>query len=128
IDAPGSYESGYHLTADLVDQSMGFLAGHAAERPGAPWLLWLALGACHAPHQVPFDLIRRYDDGFAAGWDVERTRRIERQKAMGIVPAATRLPPRNDAVEPWENHSADERPSFTRLPAAYASMLDQPHQ
>src|SRR5215470_12327151 len=122
IDAPGSYESGYHLTADLVDQSIGFLAGHAAERPEAPWLLWLALGACHAPHQVPFDLIKSYDEVFAAGWDVERARRIERQKAMGIVPAATRLPPRNDGVESWENHSADERHLFIRLQAAFAAM------
>jgi arylsulfatase A-like enzyme len=31
IDAPGTFESGYHLTADLIDQSIRFLAGHAAE-------------------------------------------------------------------------------------------------
>lgn len=124
IDPPGTYETGYHLTADLVDQSIGFLAGHAAEQPGAPWLLWLALGACHAPHQAPFDLIKSYDEVFADGWDVERDRRIARQKAMGIVPASTRLPPRNDGVQPWASHSADERRFFIRLQSAYAAMLD----
>jgi arylsulfatase A-like enzyme len=29
IDPPGSYQSGYHLTADLIDQSIRFHAGHA---------------------------------------------------------------------------------------------------
>jgi arylsulfatase A-like enzyme len=128
IDPPGTYASGYHLTADLIDQSIRFLAGHAAEQPEAPWLLWLALGACHAPHQAPFDLIKSYDAVFADGWDVERTRRIARQKATGIVPPATRLPPRNDGVQPWESHSADEQRLFLRLQAAYAAMLDHADQ
>jgi arylsulfatase A-like enzyme len=124
IEPPGNYQSGYHLTADLVDQSIGFLAGHAAEQPDAPWLLWIALGACHAPHQAPFELIKSYDEVFAHGWDEERNRRIARQKAMGIVPPATRLPRRNDNVQPWASHSADEQRFFTRLQSAYAAMLD----
>jgi len=128
IDPPGSFESGYHLTADLVDQSIRFLAGHAAERPDAPWLLWLALGACHAPHQAPAALIRSYDAIFQNGWDAERLRRIERQKALGIVPQSTRLPRRNDGVQSWESHSADEQRVFTRLQSAYAAMLDHADQ
>jgi len=124
IDAPGTFEVGYHLTADLVDQSIRFLAGHAAEQPNTPWLLWLALGACHAPHQAPFELIRSYDAVFKDGWDAERLRRIERQKALGIVPESTRLPPRNDGVQAWESHGADEQRFFTRLQSAYAAMLD----
>jgi hypothetical protein len=128
IDPPGSFASGYHLTADLVDQSIGFLASHAAEQPDAPWVLWLALGACHAPHQAPLELIRSYDEVFADGWDIERDRRIARQKTMGIVPPSTRLPPRNDGVQSWESHSADERRFFTRLQAAFAAMLDHADQ
>jgi arylsulfatase A-like enzyme len=128
IDAPGTFESGYHLTADLVDQSIRFLAGHAAQRPDAPWLLWLALGACHAPHQAPSALIRSYDTVFKDGWDAERVRRIERQKALGIVPQSTRLPLRNDGVQSWESCSADEQRVFTRLQSAYAAMLDHADQ
>jgi len=128
IDAPGTFESGYHLTADLIDQSMQFLAGHIAERPDAPWLLWLAFGACHAPHQAPCELIRSYDDVFKDGWDAERDRRIARQKAAGIVPDSTRLPPRNDGVQAWSSHTADERRFFIRLQSAYAAMLDHADQ
>ena len=128
IDAPGTFESGYHLTADLVDQSIRFLAGHLAEQPEMPWLLWLALGACHAPHQAPFELIKSYDAVFKEGWDIERERRIGRQKDTGIVPASTRLPPRNDGVQAWLSHSADEQRVFTRLQSAYAAMLDHADQ
>jgi arylsulfatase A-like enzyme len=128
IDPPGTFKSGYHLTADLVDQSIRFLAGHAAERPDTPWLLWLALGACHAPHQAPLGLISSYDAVFKGGWDAERLRRIGRQKALGIVPQSTRLPPRNDGVQSWDSHSADEQRVFTRLQSAYAAMLDHADQ
>jgi arylsulfatase A-like enzyme len=123
IAPPGTYQSGYHLTADLVDQSIRFIAEHIAAKPDHPWLTWLALGACHAPHQAPADLIKHYDAIFAPGWDIERDRRLARQKDMGLVPAGTRLPPRNDKVAPWTEHGTDERRVFTRLQAAFAAML-----
>ena len=124
IDAPGSFETGYHLSCDLVDQSIRMLADHQADDPDAPWLLWLAFGACHAPHQAPRDLIRSYDERFAYGWDVEREQRLARQKALGIVPANTELPPRNDGVPPWASLGEGERRVFTRLQSAYAAMLE----
>ena len=124
VDAPGTFETGYHLTEDLVDQSIRYLAEHQADAPQAPWLHWLALGACHAPHQAPMALIKSYDAVFERGWDVERAERLARQQAMGIVPAGTKLPPRNDSVKPWEACSPDERRLFTRLQSAYAAMLE----
>jgi arylsulfatase A-like enzyme len=124
VPPPGTCATGYHLTEDLVDQSIRFVAEHIAARPDQPWLTWLAFGACHAPHQAPRDLIMHYDALFGEGWDVERERRFARQKQMGLVPADTKLPPRNDGVKPWAEHSSDERRVFTRLQAAYAAMLD----
>ncbi|WP_024537648.1 arylsulfatase [Comamonas badia] len=128
IDPPGTYESGYHLTSDLVDQAMRMLAEHQADAPDAPWLLWLALGACHAPHQAPQDLIRGYDAQFAHGWDVERAQRLARQKALGLVPQDTELPPRNDGVPAWDSLGEVERRVFTRLQSAYAGMLTHADQ
>ena len=91
--------SGYHLTADLVDQAIRFINDHIADRPDLPWLTWLAFGACHAPHQAPADIIGGCDALFAHGWDVEREERLSRQKAMGLVPPETELRPRNDGVK-----------------------------
>jgi arylsulfatase len=124
IDPPGCYAGGYHLTADLVDQAIRFIGDHIADRPDLPWLTWLALGACHAPHQAPADIIRSYDADFAHGWDVEREQRLARQQAMGLVPPDTKLPPRNEGVKAWDEHGDDERRVFTRLQAAFAGMLD----
>ncbi|WP_315757955.1 MULTISPECIES: arylsulfatase [unclassified Bradyrhizobium] len=128
VSPPGSYADGYHLTADLVDQAIRFIADHTADRPELPWLTWLALGACHAPHQAPHDIIESYDAVFAHGWDAERAQRLARQQAMGLVPEVTDLPPRNDGVKPWEAHSEDERRVFTRLQSAFAGMLDHADQ
>ena len=128
IEPPRTPAEGYHLTEDLVDQSIRFLASHEAEMPGEPWLLWLALGAVHAPHQAPPDIIRSYDEVFAQGWDVERERRIAKQKALGIVPSGTVLPPRNDDTRPWADHGSEEQRLFTRMQSAFAGMLDHADQ
>ncbi len=127
-EAPGTYETGYHLTEDLVDQTIRFIADHTADAPDTPWLTWLALGACHAPHQAPRDLILKYDQVFSRGWDVEREERLARQKALGIVPADTNMPERNDYVRAWADHSDDERRLFARLQGAYAAMLEHADQ
>ncbi|MGN6286745.1 MAG: arylsulfatase [Afipia sp.] len=128
IEPPGTFETGYHLTADLVDQSIRFIADHMADRPDLPWLTWLAFGACHAPHQAPADLIKGYDATFAHGWDIERDKRMTRQKAMGLVPEETQMPPRNDGVKAWDAHGPEERQVFTRLQSAFAGMLDHADQ
>ncbi len=124
IDAPKTGSQGYHLTEDLTDQAIRFIADHQANDPERPWLTWLAYGACHAPHQAPRDLILHYDRIFGEGWDVERERRLARQKALGIVPPETRMPPRNDHVKPWAEHAPGEQRLFARLQGAFAAMLD----
>ncbi|MEI6547126.1 MAG: arylsulfatase, partial [Burkholderiales bacterium] len=128
IKAPGSVESGYHLTEDLVTQTIRMIADHEADRPSRPWFTMLSLGACHAPHQAPADLIRSYDERFAHGWDVERERRLARQIEMGVVPIGTTLPPPNPGVKAWDAASPDEKKLFVRLQSAYAAMLDHADQ
>lgn len=124
VDPPGTYEDGYHLSIDVVDKAIEFLKDHRAGVPDAPWLTWVAFGACHAPHQAPKEIIDRYEPVFAKGWDVTREERLARQIETGIVPEGTALPPRNDHVSAWDDHSPDEQRVFVRLQAAYAAMLD----
>lgn len=128
VDPPATFEQGYHLSADLADKTVEFLRDHRFGVPDEPWLAWLAFGACHAPHQAPRQLIDHYEGVFAKGWDITRQERLDRQIALGLVPAGTELPPRNDRVQGWDDHSLDERRVFTRLQAAYAAMLDHADQ
>ncbi len=128
VTAPGTYETGYHLTEDLVDESIRMLAEHRAGSPDTPWFMYVAPGACHAPHQVSKDLIDRYDPMFADGWDVARERRLERMIEMGIVPRGTKLPDRIPPVKAWADMAPDEQRVAQRLQAAYAAMLDHADQ
>ena len=124
VTAPGTYWTGYHLTEDLIDNAITYVAEHTAGAPDAPWMMLLAPGACHAPHQAPLEYIDRCEKYYLEGWDVARERRLERQIAMGIVPPGTQLPPRNDFVFPWEDIPTEQKPLFIRLMAAYAAMLE----
>ena len=83
----------YHLSEDLVDRAEAFIADHRTARPDDPFLLYLGFGACHAPHQAPRPYIDAYQGAFDHGWDEERVRILERQKALGIVPPDTALAP-----------------------------------
>ena len=128
ITPPGNFDSGYHLTEDLFDNSIEFIASHTASAPTTPWMMLIGLGACHAPHQAPKELIDHYDQVFHRGWDVERSERLARQISLGIVPDGTELPPRNDSVEPWSDMDAVSKQVAARLQAAYAAMLDHADQ
>ena len=128
VEAPGNYETGYHVTEDLADNAIEYLAGHIAGAPDLPWMMMLMPGACHAPHQAPQHLIDKYDERFAKGWDQTRVDRLRRQIELGIVPEGTELPDRNFMVKPWADHEAGEQRLFTRLAAAYAAMLEHADQ
>ena len=120
----GTYDTGYHLTEDLMDHAIDYGASHEAALPQVPWMMMVMPGACHAPHQAPKQLIDKYDHVFAKGWDQTRADRLANQIELGICPSGTELPPHNQGVRPWADCSPDEQRLFTRLQAAYAAMLE----
>jgi arylsulfatase A-like enzyme len=122
VEAP--QRSGYHLSEDLVDRAIAFVRDHQTAAPDRPFFLYLAFGACHWPHHVSRHLLDRYRGRYDRGWDVLREERFARQKALGIVPPATRLAPRNPDVPAWDTLAADERRLVTRLQEAYAAFLE----
>src|SRR4029078_12857883 len=126
--SPDRLHAQLHRAAIVTARRVRVSGEHPADRPDLPWLTWVALGACHAPHQAPADIIKGYDATFAHSWDVEREQSLARQKAMGLVPPDTRMPARNDGVKAWVEHSDDEQRVFTRLQSAFAGMLDHADQ
>ena len=122
IDAPD--REGYHLSEDIVDTSIGFIRAQQMVTPDKPFFLYLCLGAQHAPHHAPAAFIDKYVPVFEKGWDLTRSERLARQKAMGIVPADTLLPERNAGVKAWDSLSDDERRLAVKLQAAFAGMLE----
>ncbi|MGQ0431193.1 MAG: arylsulfatase [Microthrixaceae bacterium] len=123
VDPPGTYEDGYHLTTDLVDHSIEFVEDLRNVDVDKPWLMYLATGACHSPHQSPAAWIERYHGHFDAGWDEWRTATLARQKAAGVMPPHAELSERPDWVPAWSALSAEEQRVYARYMEAFAGFL-----
>jgi arylsulfatase len=123
VDPPASFEDGYHLTTDLVDHAIEYIEDLRNVDVDKPWLLYLATGACHSPHQSPSGWIDRYRGRFDAGWDAARDEIFARQVASGIVPAHTQLSPRPEWVPAWDSLSATEQRVYARYMEAFAAFL-----
>jgi len=121
---PAAPEEGYHLTSDLIDRSIGYIADHIAHAPASPFFLYLPLGAAHAPHHAPAEHMEAVRGRYDEGWEVIRRRRYERQLEMGIIPPGTELPPSNPDVPPWDSLRADEQRVAARLQEAYAAFIE----
>lgn len=121
IDPPNS--DGYHLSADLVDESIRQITDHVSLAPNRPLFLHLAFGAGHAPHQVPPEWIEAYKGAFDGGWDVERQRILARQIDIGVMPPGTCLGTSNPGVSEWSDLSVEHRRLFSRMMEVYAGFL-----
>jgi arylsulfatase len=121
---PTPRRPGYHLTEDLVDQAIGMIRDQQASVPGKPFFTYLALGACHSPHQAPRRNIDKYRGRFDDGWEATRERWFQRQVELGVVPRGTRLTALSADVKPWNSMSADERRLCARHQEVFAGFLD----
>ncbi|MEJ2007536.1 MAG: arylsulfatase [Acidobacteriota bacterium] len=84
-------EEGYHLTEDLVDKAIAFIADAKQVAPNKPFFMYFCPGAMHAPHHVPKEWADQYKGQFDDGWDAYREKVFNRQKELGIVPKNAEL-------------------------------------
>ncbi|HKY13559.1 MAG TPA: arylsulfatase [Microthrixaceae bacterium] len=123
IPPPASWEDGYHLTEDLADRAIEFVGDLRNVEPDQPFLLYLATGACHSPHQAPPSWIEHYRGRFDEGWDVWREATARRQVGSGLLPEGTELSPRPAWVPAWDSLSVDERRLYARYMECFAAFL-----
>jgi hypothetical protein len=139
VTPPKSPQEGYHLTTDLTDKAIEFIQDAKAIAPDKPFFLYFCPGAAHAPHHIFRQWADRYRGQFDMGYEAIRETILARQKAMGILPAATELSPINpyagetgpdgqewpdlDTVRPWDSLSSDEKRLFARMAEVYAGFL-----
>ena len=84
VEPPKTPEQGYHLTEDLIDHSIGFIADAQQVDPDKPFLLHLCFGATHAPHHVP------------AEWSDQVRRQVRRR--AGTPTGRTRSPGKRNSA------------------------------
>ncbi|MFG2729458.1 arylsulfatase [Streptomyces canus] len=123
VEPPATPEEGYHLTADLADRAMSFIADAKQVAPDKPFYLHFCPGATHAPHHVPKEWADRYRGQFDDGWDAYRERTFDQQKQLGIVPPDAAVSPRDPDVPAWESLSPDARRLAARMMEVYAGFL-----
>jgi arylsulfatase len=123
VQPPASYADGYHLTEDLADHAISFVADLRAVDAGRPFLLYFATGACHAPHQPPAAWLDRYRGRFDRGWDAWRDETFARQQALGLLPPSTALSARPPWVRPWSELESREQRVAARFMECFAGFL-----
>jgi arylsulfatase A-like enzyme len=117
-------EEGYHLTEDLTDNAIAFIADAKQVAPNKPFFLYFATGAMHAPHHVPREWADKYKGAFDEGWEAYREKVFAKQKELGLVPANAELSRHDPDVQQWESLSADERRLYARMMEVFAGFLE----
>ncbi len=123
VRPPREVDEGYHLSQDLADRAIEHIGDLRAVDADRRFFLYLATGACHAPHHAPRAWIERYRGAFDGGWDAWRDGAHRRQLAMGVVPPGTGLSPRPPWVPAWDELGDDERAVAARLMECFAAYL-----
>ena len=114
----------YHFSEDIVTQSIQMIDTTLNARVSKPFFLYLSFGAVHSPIQVPKRYIEKYTGAFDDGWDAIRERRFRKQLETGLIPAGSKLPPRNPGDPAWADLSKVEREVFARFMEAYSGFLE----
>jgi arylsulfatase A-like enzyme len=124
VDPPKTPEQGYHLTEDLADKAIQFIADAKQVAPNKPFFLYFATGAHHAPHHVPKEWADKYKGKFDDGWDAYRERVFAKQKELGIVPPNATLSHHDPDVQDWSKLPADERKLYARMMEVFAGFVE----
>jgi arylsulfatase A-like enzyme len=91
---------GGHLTVDLVDHAIEFVAEAKLATPDRPFFMYLCAGTIDGPSGVP------------------------EQLEMGLVPPSTRPRARDAGVADWGSLRDDERSLHTRMMEVFAGCLE----
>ncbi len=116
------YPDGEYSTAWYTDRLIEFIDADKAN--GKPFFALAAYTSPHWPLQVPDEDLDLYAGQYDDGYDALRERNFEALKEAGIVADGSRLPPRNDAIPPWEDLSDEERRRESRKMELYAAMVE----
>ncbi len=116
-------EEGYHLTEDLVDKAISFIADSKQVAPKKPFFMYFCPGAMHAPHHVPKEWADKYKGKFDDGWDAYREKVFQRQKELGIIPQDAELSRHDPDVQDWNTLSAGEKKLYARMMEVFAGFL-----
>ncbi|MGI9244815.1 MAG: arylsulfatase [Verrucomicrobiales bacterium] len=120
---PNYDQPGYHVNEDMADTAIRWISMLKASAQKKPFNMFWATGAVHAPHQAPDNWIRKFRGQFDMGYDKAREQILAKQIKMGIVPAGTKLSPRDKEIPAWDTLNDNEKALYARQMEAFAGQL-----
>jgi arylsulfatase len=108
----------------MTDKAIQWISAQQSLTPAKPFYVYYAPGATHAPHHVPREWIEKYRGHFSGGWDRLREETFARQKALGVIPADTKLTPRPAEIPGWDGMNATQRRLFERQMETFAGFAE----
>ncbi|XES78325.1 MAG: arylsulfatase [Candidatus Bathyarchaeia archaeon] len=123
VRPPKTPEEGYHLTEDLVNTAISFIASAKQVAPNKPFFMYFCTGAMHAPHHVPKEWADKYKGKFDDGWEAYREKVFQKQKERGILPENAELSRHDPDVKPWSECSPEEKKVYSRMMEVFAGFL-----
>ena len=126
---PDDFYSTDYYTQKLIDD----IGGDRGD--GRPFFGYLAFQAVHFPLQIPDAYLDLYRGRYDAGYDAIKQARLDRQKALGIIPQDFEPNAGDETTmirfgqpgvllnQPWDQLSASDRQSEARIMEIFAGML-----
>ncbi|MEC8848834.1 MAG: arylsulfatase [Pseudomonadota bacterium] len=129
----------FFSTTFYTDRLIEYIESNRGD--GQPFFAFATYTAPHWPLQAPDDYIDRYQGRYDQGWEAIRQARVQRQKALGLLPAdfvahqplpeTATLPPNAllgqqdpQALPAWDALSEAQRAVFARRMEVYAAMVE----
>jgi arylsulfatase A-like enzyme len=115
----------FYSSTGFTDKIISYIESN--RRDGKPFFAYAAYTAPHWPVQAPDEDIVKYAGKYDEGYEVIRSRRLAKQKALGIVPADFNANPglSSPPGRPrWESLTPGQRATEARKMEVYAAMVD----
>ncbi len=112
----------FYSTKDYTDYLLNWIEEDAGD--DNPFFAYLSYTAPHDPLHAPREYIEKYKGFYDEGWDVLRETRLEKLKALGIIPESAPSYPRLGNVAEWSEMPVDLRQERARDMEVYAAMID----
>ncbi len=113
----------YFVNDALTDRAIAYVQTQKMIAPEKPFYLQLCYPAAHSPLQARPRDRDAYRGVYDPGWDVVRAKRLERQRALGVVPETTQLPPLSPGADPWDGLDATQKRIYARYMEVYAGVI-----